>query len=87
MNRTSWHLVGRVLMPWAAFVVLCPGCRTGADPQAGFVAGPNSPIPVGSHPVTVIIADFTGDGRPDIALTCGTRADPKTHMPTPTTEK
>src|SRR5262245_33314343 len=83
--RLPYHHCMWLLAPSAALVAL-GGCRTDSDagagksagtgPEAAFVAGPNSPISVGPHPVTVVIADFTGDGKPDLALTCGSKAEP-----------
>jgi hypothetical protein len=34
-----------------------------------FTPAPGSPIPVGGGPTSVIIGDFNGDGRPDLAVT------------------
>ena len=34
----------------------------------GFTAALGSPFPVGSSPTSVVVADFNGDGRPDLAI-------------------
>ncbi|HEX5010638.1 MAG TPA: VCBS repeat-containing protein [Planctomycetota bacterium] len=60
---------------WAFAVAVCSGCRTAAEPA--FVEGPDSPIAVGPGPETPALADFDGDGRPDIVVTCGSRAAPQ----------
>src|SRR5262245_7542641 len=65
----------RLAVSWAVAVALCGGCRSAAEPA--FVAGPNSPIAVGPGPECPAIADFNGDGRPDIVVTCGSPAAPR----------
>jgi uncharacterized protein (TIGR03437 family) len=37
--------------------------------SGGFTAAPASPFPVGSQPVAVAVADFNGDGNPDLVIT------------------
>jgi hypothetical protein len=43
----------------------------------GFAAETNSPFAVGDFPRSIAVADFTGDGRPDLAVT-STNSTPKT---------
>jgi len=75
MHPRISRLAARWSMPCVVLVVSCAGCRSGATPHPAFVAGPNSPIPVGPQPSALTIADFNGDGRPDIVLTCGSPSD------------
>src|SRR5262249_8512945 len=56
-------------------VVLCQGCQSAASRWRPFEQGPNSPIRVGIHPSAPSVADFNGDGRPDVVLTCGNDRD------------
>src|SRR5262245_52580986 len=67
----------RFLAPWIVFAALCAACRTDSGAPPLFIAGPNSPIAVGPNPAAPVIADFNGDGKPDIAVACGTRAEPE----------
>src|ERR1044071_6023121 len=48
--------------------LMAAGCGAVAAPL--FVGGPGSPIAVGPKPSSPVVADFNGDGRPDVALTC-----------------
>jgi uncharacterized protein (TIGR03437 family) len=38
------------------------------NPQGGFIPAPGSPYPVGALPHSVVVADFNGDGKPDLAI-------------------
>lgn len=69
IRRLARSFCGMLVVAW------CAGCRSGAVAQHGFVAGPNSPIAVGAAPSALAVADFNGDGRPDLALTCGAPAE------------
>jgi hypothetical protein len=38
------------------------------DGKGGFTQAPGSPFPVGTEPSSVEVADFNGDGKPDLAV-------------------
>ncbi|HXN45590.1 MAG TPA: VCBS repeat-containing protein [Bryobacteraceae bacterium] len=38
------------------------------DGQGGFTAAPGSPFPAGTQPYSVAVGDFSGDGKPDLAI-------------------
>lgn len=47
----------------------------GAGTARAFVTEPGSPYPVGNDPLSLNVADFNGDGRPDVATVNGTSSD------------
>ncbi len=38
------------------------------DGKGGFAEAPGSPFPVGTEPWSVVVGDFNGDGKPDLAI-------------------
>lgn len=62
------------LIVFGAMHAGCAAQPTGPNPT--FVAAPGSPFAVGRHPGRPAVADFNADGKPDIALACGTPETP-----------
>src|SRR5580765_5800973 len=53
-----WLTFGVALAAFAALI---------ATASAAFVEAPGSPVAVGSFPADIAVADFDGDGNPDLA--------------------